>query len=229
MSDSTLASLLQLSSPTLPVGAFSYSQGLEQAVAAGLVRDEPTVEDWLGSIMRHGVAAWDAPWVAELMRAWRSRDYEGLTLLNERFLASRETRELRSETLQMGRSLLVLLRDTRELPPESLAQLLRIDAADGLSYPVAWAAAAVQRGLRVDDALVGYLWSWLENAVMAALKTASIGQTAGQRLLRSLGIEIERLAAEAALRPIDRCCNLLPGFTLACMQHETLYARLFRS
>ena len=229
MSSPRLTGLLQLVSPTLPVGAFCYSQGLEWAVAEGIVNDEASLEEWLESILRDGIAAWDATWVAVLMRAWTRGALNDVTLLNERFLASRETRELLAETLQMGRSLLALLRNTQELATARLLHLQGIDATQGLALPVAWSAIAAQRDIAVPDALVGYLWAWLENAVVTALKTLPMGQSAGQRLLTRLGATLDDLAAEAADRPLDRCCNLLPGLALASMQHETQYTRLFRS
>jgi urease accessory protein len=229
MTSAPLAGLLQLASPTLPVGAFSYSQGLEWAVAEGIVHDEASLDAWLESVLRDSMGAWDATWVAALMRAWSQGALDEVSLLNERFLASRETRELLAETLQMGRSLLALLHNTEELAPARLAHLQSIDAVQGLALPVAWSAVAAHREIPIHDALVGYLWSWLENAVIAALKTAPIGQSAGQRLLTRLGGTLAALAAEAADRPLDGCSNLLPGFTLASMRHETQYSRLFRS
>jgi urease accessory protein len=224
-----LARLLQLSSPTLPVGAYSYSQGLEWAVSAGAIRDEASAGDWIETVLEHGVAAWDAVWVAALMRSCAAGAYAEVAGLNERFLASRETRELRAETVQTGRSMLELLRDAGELSPAALGLLAALDADAGLAYPTAWSAAAVARGIGVPDALVAYLWSWLENSVLAALKTVPLGQRAGQRLLTRLGARLEPLATRAAAQPLDRCSNLLPGFTLASMYHETQYTRLFRS
>jgi urease accessory protein len=224
-----LARLLQLASPTLPVGAYSYSQGLEWAVTTRAVRDEAGVRDWIGTVLEHGVAAWDAPWVAALMRALACGADAEVAELNERFLASRETRELRAETLQTGRSLYELLRDNSGLPAGTLAALAALDAAEVLAYPTAWSAAAVAGGLAVEDALVAYLWSWLENAVLAALKTVPLGQRAGQRLLTELGGRLEALVALASACPPERCRNLLPGYALASMHHETQYTRLFRS
>ena len=228
MSRPTLAPLLQLASPTLPVGAFSYSSGLEWAVVAGQVRDEASARDWITAVLEEGVAVWDAPWVAALMRAWAADAAATVAALNARFLASRETRELRAETAQMGRAMLAVLQDG-ELPAATAALLARLEQDDGLAYPTAWAAAAVFRGVAVEDALVAYLWAWLENMVMAALKTVPLGQRAGQRLLTGLGERLGGLAADAAARPLDQCRNLLPGFTLASMHHETQYTRLFRS
>jgi urease accessory protein len=224
-----LPRLLQLVSATLPVGAYSYSQGLEWAVGSGTVHDEATAGEWIEAVLEHGVAAWDAPWVAALMRAAARGAHAELATLNERFLAGRETRELRAETAQTGRSLLELLRDGGELTTSALECLEGLDADGGLAFPTAWSTAAVARGIAVDDALAGYLWSWLENSVLAALKTVPLGQRAGQRLLTRLGGRLEALASAAAARPLDDCSNLLPGFALASMHHESQYTRLFRS
>lgn len=229
MTRGALPRLLQLSSATLPVGAYSYSQGLEWAVDAGTIRDEAGAGEWIGTVLEHAVAAWDATWVAALMRAATSGAHDELAALNERFLAGRETRELRDESVQTGRSLLELLRDTGELAPALLLRLEALDVGIGLAFPTAWSAAAAARGIAIEDALVGYLWSWLENAVLAAMKTVPLGQRAGQRLLGRLGARLETLAATAAARPPDNCSNLLPGFAIASMHHETQYTRLFRS
>ena len=149
MSRAALARLLQLVSTTLPVGAYSYSQGLEWAVGSGAVRDEAGAGEWIGAVLEHGVAAWDAPWVAALMRAAARAAHGELTELNDRYLAARETRELRAETLQTGRSLLELLRDSGELPPAASQCLQALDSGGGLAFPTAWATAAVARGIAV--------------------------------------------------------------------------------
>jgi urease accessory protein len=180
-------------------------------------------------VLEHGIAAWDAPWVAALMRAAERGAHEELAALNDRFLAGRETRELRAETVQTGGSLLELLRDAGELPPATRLTLEALAAGAGLAFPTAWSVAAAACGVAVEDALVGYLWSWLENSVLAAMKSVPLGQRAGQRLLTRLGGRLEALAATAASRPLDSCSNLLPGFALASMHHETQYTRLFRS
>src|SRR3954466_4840392 len=99
----SLARLLQLASPTLPVGAYSYSQGLEAAVESGIVRDAETAQQWIADVLEFSVARMDAPL---LLRMMNEADTEGLNAL---FLASRETAELRAETVQMGYSLNRLL------------------------------------------------------------------------------------------------------------------------
>jgi urease accessory protein len=221
--------LLQLASASLPVGAYSYSQGLESAIAGGAVRNERDLLDWLATVLEHGVASWDATWVTALLHAHRQRARREVVELNDSFLASRETSELRAETVQTGRSLLALVRETDRAAIALLDVLTKLDAGDGLAYPTVWCAVAVARGLEDGPAAVAYLWSWLENAVLAAMKTLPLGQRAGQRLLMELGGRLPALSAAAAVRPIEQCCNFLPGLALASMAHETQYTRLFRS
>jgi urease accessory protein len=202
-----LARLLQLASPTLPVGAYSYSQALEAAVEAGVVHDAASAERWIGDVLELSVGAMEAPLL------WRMLNGEDC---NEAFLASRETAELRAETLQMGRSLALLLRDLE------LTGMERQEC----SFPMAFAQAVKCLEIDARDALVAYLWSWLENQVMAALKAVPLGQTDGQRMLLALGGTLERVAFKAMnSEPV----NLAPGLAFLSARHETQYSRLFRS
>jgi urease accessory protein len=202
-----LARLLQLASPTLPVGAYSYSQGLEAAVQAGIVSDAASAERWIADVLEFSVARMEAPLL------WRMLHGEDL---NEIFIASRETAELRAETLQMGHSLCRLL------------EALGFDVPRGeVAFPSAYALAARKWNLEPRAALLGYLWSWLENQVIAAVKTVPLGQTAGQRILFSLGTELDRMADQAPTRV--EFLNFAPGLALVSARHETQYSRLFRS
>jgi urease accessory protein len=207
-----LARLLQLASPALPVGAYSYSGGLEAAVDAGVVRDAESARRWIGDVLEHSLASMEAPLLLRMIErpepAW-----------NELFLASRETAELRAETLQMGYSLSQLLEKLGIDPIEE----------DEISYPLAYAHAARRWGIDAREALVAYLWAWLENQVMAALKALPLGQTDGQRILLALGARLEALAARAAALADDELANFAPRLALLSSLHETQYSRLFRS
>ena len=195
---SALARLLQLASPTLPVGAFTYSQGLEWAVEAGLVVDEASAAEWIGSILSFSVARYDAPLLASQMRAWGNDDYAEVRRLNREFIASRETAEFRAEATQMGYSLMRLLSDLA-VADEVVRAALAEEAE--IALPTAWSLAADRWRVPIPAALTAYLWSWLENQVMAALKAIPLGQTAGQRLLLSLGSGLDELAAHASELP----------------------------
>lgn len=203
----SLARLLQLASPALPVGAYSYSQGLEAAVEAGIVTDAASAERWIGDVLEFSMARMEA------VLLWRMMQGEPL---NELFLATRETAELRAETLQMGFSLRKLL---VELGFGDLG-------GEEVSYPSAYAYAIRKMEIPPRDALVAYLWSWLENQVIAAVKAVPLGQTAGQKILLSLGARLAALADEI---PHREPSNLAPGLAMRSTLHETQYSRLFRS
>jgi urease accessory protein len=218
-----LVRLLQLASPTLPVGAYTYSQGLEWAVESGAVGNESDALRWIADCLEHGVASFEAVYLAHMLAAWRENDQPRLIALDEAFIASRETAELRAETLQMGHSLARLLGDLRDFPARNWAEFATP------SFPLAWSCAAARWRIAAEDALVAYLWSWAENQVMAALKAVPLGQTAGQRLLLALGERLPGLAARAAVTPLEDAENFLPAFAIASSLHETQYTRIFRS
>ena len=201
-----LTRLLQLASPTLPIGAYSYSQGLEAAVDAGAVKDAPTAEHWIAAVLELSVARME---LAVLQRQLE----EPTQAMNDLFLASRETAELRAETVQMGQSLARLLSD------------LGIDVPiQEPVLPTAFACAARAWHIAPHDAAVAYLWSWLENQVIAALKTVPLGQTAGQKILLALGGRLDEI-----VRREPQWMNLAPGLAFLSARHETQYSRLFRS
>jgi len=223
-----LVRLLQLTSPALPVGAYTYSQGLEWAVESGAVRDEAGAARWIGDALSYSLARLEAPLMAALLTAWRSGDDARVAALNADFNASRETMELRAETAQMGWSLLRLLSelDTFAALPGWRTRLLAVDQP---AFPTVWTAAAAAWEIPPDQALAAYLWTWLENQVMAAVKAIPLGQSAGQRLLATLGERIPELTAVAASLPEPRWSNFSPGLAIASSLHETQYTRLFRS
>jgi urease accessory protein len=207
-----LVKLLQLASPALPVGAYSYSGGLEAAIDAGVVSDAASAERWIGDVLAHSVAGMEAPLLARMIEAPDAR-------WNEMLLASRETAELRAETVQMGYSL------NRLLPELGIEKLHYQEP----SFPAVFAHAARCWGIDAHEALTAYLWAWLENQVMAALKAVPLGQTDGQRILLALGARLEALAADAAAMDEGELGNFAPRLALLSSRHETQYSRLFRS
>lgn len=222
-----LARLLQLASPALPVGAYTYSQGLEWAVESGVIRDEASAGCWIGDLLHHGIGRYEAPLVFALMQAWTAGNLTEISRLNEEFLASRESAELRAETAQMGFSLHRLVRDLRD---PGLAGVESTLAGLGeIGFPTGWAGLAAYWQIEPEAAVAAYLWSWAENQVMAALKAVPLGQAAGQRLLASLGAAIPSVAVDALKLPETEWSNFTPAFAIASARHETQYSRLFRS
>lgn len=217
MSTEALSRLLQLASPALPVGAYSYSGGLEAAVGAGVVHDASSAERWIGDVLAHSVARMEAPLLLRLVQAF----CEGASAQewNDRFLASRETAELRAETVQMGYSLERLLSDL------GVGQT----GVEEPAFPTAFALAVARWEIDPASALVAYLWAWTENQVMAAVKSVPLGQTDGQRVLLSLGGRLAGIAERAAGLSDDELGNFVPGLAVLSSRHETQYSRLFRS
>jgi len=221
-----LIRLLQLTSPALPVGAYTYSQGLEWAVEQGIVCDEPSAQTWIGDLLAGSVGRFEAPWLGRFLIAWNQEDAHSLGMLHAHFLASRETAELRAETLQMGHSLTRLLEALAGFPKGHVRRLQQFAQP---SYPLAWSCAASAWQIDAPDALAGYLWSWAENQVLAAVKTVPLGQSAGQRILAAVGSQIPLLVEHALVVPADATSNFSPGLAIASACHETQYTRLFRS
>lgn len=222
----SLARLLQLASPALPVGAYSYSQGLEAAVEAQVVTDSKSAGRWIGDALTLSLAKFEAPAWCRLYSAWQARDFDEVRRLNGVFCATRETAELRAETLQMGYSLRRLCVELGEFDAGVIAELQRMEE---IVFPAAFTFVATRWEIPERDALVAYLWSWLENQVMAALKAVPLGQTDGQRLLLRLGAALSSIAEEAMAAEDAMLANFAPGLAIASSRHETQYSRLFRS
>jgi urease accessory protein len=217
----TLTRLLQLASPALPVGAYSYSQGLEAAIEAKIVRDEATTLEWIEDLLDLAMGRMEAPLFLRLHAAWNDGDAAAAPGWNALFLASRETAQLRAETVQMGYSLMRLFTELGHEHP--------FDAWGEISMPAAYTWWATRCGIDSGHALVAYLWSWAENQVMAAMKAVPLGQSAGQRVLFALGPRIARIAESARIVDDASLGSFAPALAILSSQHETQYSRLFRS
>jgi urease accessory protein len=214
-----LLALLQLASPALPVGGFAYSQGLERAIEDGLVHDTATAERWIADLLTLSLARLEAPlWLRAFDTAARGDD-AGFAHWNDELLAARETAELRAETQQMGASL------ARVSP----ALGLKAPAVEPLAYPTAFAAACAQLGIDREAGLAAFLWAFVENQVLVAVKHVPIGQQAGQALLFALHARLADAVEHAARLQDDEIGSAALGFALASTRHETQYSRLFRS
>lgn len=212
---------LQLSSPGLPIGAYSYSQGLEWAVECGWVTSETSLREWLVEQLRAAVGPLDIAVYARLFDAVTRGDDGALASWNDTLLAHRETFELRADDRDRGAALLRLL---REFDVRRVATL-----GEDVALATAHALAAVHWQLPLDTAAHAYAWAWLEGQVIAGVKLIPLGQAAGQRLLFALGHEIPPVVAEALTRPDDDIGGALPALAIASCRHETQYTRLFRS
>lgn len=220
--DASLLQLIWLASPALPIGGFSYSEGLEAAVEHGRVTDEASAARWLSQQLRLSLARADLSIVGEAVLAWRACDFERIVALNDWVLQTRETSELRLQAVQMGRSMLEWLKSLgRELPamPPSTA----------LAYPLAFAFAASGTLAAPREAMLAFAFGWAENMAQAAIKSVPLGQGSGQRMLMRLAAEIPLAVDDALSRDAATRQAFAPMLSILSARHETQYSRLFRS
>lgn len=229
----SLLRLLQLVSPSSPVGAYAYSQGLEQAVEWGWIETEEQLQLWLSGVLRNSILSLDAPVLIRLYKAWEQKDLDQLLYWNQYLLSCRETKELREEEELLGRALTRVL-ITLDLIDLQTVQSISIKkpgstGQNAISYCAAFTCAGTNWEIDLLSLLLGYCWAWSENQIMAALKLLPLGQSAGQRVLFAL--------SETVLREIEPCFAVtdeeisgsLPGLVHASAAHESQYSRLFRS
>jgi len=223
----TLLQLMWLASPALPVGGFSYSEGLEAAVEAGRVSDEAQAGDWLATQLELALARSDLPALARACTAWDAHDAAGVAELNLWLRTTRESAEQRAQAEQMGRSLLDWLRNGAYAADIRISTLAALQPAP--LWPVAFALAATLAGASARHALLAYAWGWAENMAQAAMKAVPLGQAAAQRLLSRLAGEIPAAVEQDLVLPDGERQAHAPMLAILSAQHEVQYSRLFRS
>jgi urease accessory protein len=221
-----LLQLLWLASPALPVGGFSYSEGLEAAIESGAVHDESSAAAWLLDQMHLSLGRSELPLLAQAIAAWTAHDAGRIADLNAWTLTTRETSELRRQAEQMGRSMHEWLRQ-RAPADARLATLAQLAPAP--TWSIAFALAAAQSGADPRDALLAFGFGWAENMVQAALKAMSLGQSGGQRILGALAAALPAVVDAALALPDGERQAFTPMLAVLSSQHETQYSRLFRS
>ncbi len=220
--DTSLPRLLQLVSPSLPIGAYTYSQGIEWAVDEGWIRTPAHLSEWLRGLMETSLVFLEVPILLRLMRAWQRHDELAVKRWSGFLLANRETRELRLEEKNRARALAQLLLSL-EPDAEPHAKLL------GDSQHAAFSYACHRWGIDENRAATALVWGWLENQVLSAVKIIPLGQTDGQRLLFELAPLINDVVERAQQVEDDDLGASSMALAIASSRHETLYTRLFRS
>jgi len=223
VTDLALLRLLQLVSPGLPIGMYSYSQGMERAVDDGWISNAQEAEEWITGLMERCLTRIDLPILARLYRAWEGRDLDSVGYWSRTLTACRETAELRAEDRQTGQAL------ARLLAALDLPEMQEWIRKPDTTLATAFSFAALSWAIPMRSAAIGYLWSWLENQVLCAVKLVPLGQVAGQRLLKNLSSQIPDLITEALTIADDDIGGSLFGLGLASSRHEMQYSRLFRS
>lgn len=219
-----LSYLLQLSTPALPVGAYSYSEGLETLVQKHHLTCAEHLQDWLEQELRVGMIRLEAIALLRVWQAIQSNQPQAIAHWNQWLSALRETEEMRLQSWQMGRSLVRLLGDL-----DSGVQPLLSAAGEPCNFAIAFGIAAGYWQIGISEVLLGYLHSWSSNLINAGVKLIPLGQTQGQKLLVSLYPTLEDTVERLLTLDDEDLTGVGWGVAIASMQHETLYSRLFRS
>ncbi|MDB9320342.1 urease accessory protein UreF [Nodularia spumigena CS-591/04] len=224
LTDTNFLYILQLASPGLPVGAYSYSEGLEMLVEKGIISAQNSLKHWLEAELHYGAVRLDAAVMVRSAQSAAMGDISALSRWNMWLSAARETQELRASSWQMGRSLTQLL---GKLQPEIIPLVNAV--GNPCNYAIAFGIAVTHWQINIKAALLAYLHSWASNLITSGVKLIPLGQTAGQELLLELQPLISTAVGEILALEDDElsCCSW--GLSLASMQHETQYTRLFRS
>jgi urease accessory protein len=217
-----LSRLFQLISPSLPIGSYTYSQGIEWAVEQGWIKTEQDLQDWLGGLLDTTQLYLELPLLIRMMQAWQAADQDALTYWNSYLLASRETAELRQEELNRARAFAQVIISLQEGAMVFKPQLIRSQHACFSYACVAW-------GVTQEQACYGLLWSWLENLALSAIKIIPLGQTAGQQVVFKLSEKFPQIIAQALTLQDDDIGASSMALAIASSRHETQYTRLFRS
>ncbi len=221
--NSSLLNLMRLTSASLPIGAFAYSQGLEYVCDKEYVNDEKSTQEWIVGLLCNTQTYLDVPVLVRLYDAWGSNSIEQVEYWSKFLLAYRESKELREEDCYLGKALSKLLFDL-EVPGAK-----QITEMHSVTYVTAFSLAAYAWKIEKSECCSGYLWAWCENQVNAAIKLIPLGQTAGQRILSSLVDAIPSQVKIALQLEDDEIGSTAVGLGIASANHETQYSRLFRS
>ncbi len=240
MPASSLLQLMWLASPALPIGGFSYSEGLEAGVDHSSIHGFESANNWLEDQLQLSVARADLSVVAKAIGAWRRSDWHRIEELNDWMLQTRETNELRLQTVQMGRSMLDWWRKQDSFHLSNIPNQLKniqqneddfhlVSFIKSPTYPVVFALAAAATNADIRDCLMSYAFAWSENMVQAAVRAVPLGQTDGQRILANLSAQIPA-AVDRSMQLMDSERQAFsPMLAILSSQHEAQYSRLFRS
>ncbi len=218
-----LIRLMQLVSPALPIGAYSFSQGLEYATSVGWVNDESTAKSWIMGLLKYSLGRLDIPVFSRLYMAWQTKNYEKACFWNQYLYACRESSEIQAEDTHMGRALARLLVDMKIEDAQAWIE------ESSTCLATLFSLAAVKWRISLYNAAMGYLWSWTENQVLAAIKLVPLGQTAGQIILSHATELIPEVVDQGLVLEEGQIGNLMTSAAIGSALHETMYTRLFQS
>jgi len=221
--------LLAWFSPGFPIGAFSYSHGLEAAADHGAVHDRQTLQRWIAAVLAHGAGRVDADILRDAHRAALAQDLEAITVANRRGIAFRATSEMALESAAQGEAFLATCRAAWPDPFVDRWAAALGESGEAVCHAAAVGAATARAGIPLGCALTAYLQAMAANLVSAGMRLGVVGQTDGQRILAALEPVVGSAVTEALTRDPSAFGGAAIAVDLASMAHETQYTRLFRS
>ncbi|WP_017295169.1 urease accessory protein UreF [Geminocystis herdmanii] len=219
--------LLQLCNSSLPLGAYSYSEGLETLVEKKLIIDSQGLKHWLLNELKYGSIRVESAMIVRSYHSYQAKKIEDLLYWNNWFSASRETAELRQQSWQMGKSLLRLINSFE--PDNLFLQTVINNLKSSGHYSIVFGVITAHWQIEIENVLLGYLHNWVNNLVNVGVKLIPLGQTEGQKLLLNFNKEITQQLTKILSLKDDELSSCSWGLSLASIQHQQLYSRLFRS
>ena len=234
----SLCRLLQLTSPALPVGAYSYSEGIEYLCQQGTIATATDLINWLRGELQTGFIKTETAIALVAAQAFQVNDLSNIIYWNNWLSATRESEEVRLASWQMGQSLIKLWEQLGTLGGASRTELTQVlpmardnAAGQGCNYAIAFGIVAASWAIAPEQIAIGYIHSWVANLVSAAVRSVPLGQTVGQQVIFELGddiIQAVELAMNLSVNSDEwQWCGW--GVSIACANHEVQYSRLFRS
>lgn len=230
MQSLALLNLLQLASPSLPVGAYSYSEGIESLVDNSIITNQVELQAWLSNELKYGSISLETAIMLQSYRYFLANQLEKIAYSNDWLSAARETAELREQSWQMGQSLWQLLQkldwDKIAIPNwDKITEAM----TSPCNYAIAFGVGAALGEIPENPTIIAYLQSWTNNLILAGVKLIPLGQTQGQQILKNLGNTIVDTASRVVKLEVEELFTCNWGLSLASMAHQHQYTRLFRS
>jgi urease accessory protein len=215
--------LMHLVTPSLPLGSFAYSQGLEWAVEDNWVKDETDLLKWTENLLQTSLTHLDLPLLQRLYESCENQDLQQFRYWSQYLTACRETRELREEETNRARALAALMPEW-DIPTDAAwLEVIKNNHLSGYAY------VTHHWHISLKQAAEGYLWSWLENMTLCGVKIIPLGQMAGQRILQACLEQIPALVNIGLSRNDEQIGLSSPAQAIASSLHETQYTRIYRS
>ncbi len=225
MSEQSLLLLLQLCNSSLPLGAYSYSDAIETLVAKNIIHNSETLKTWLINELKYGSIRVEIGIFIRVYNSFLAHDYQKISYCNDWLSANRESQELRQQSWQIGNNLVRLINALESSHNPHFVVLF----PKPCNRAIAFSLITAHWQIPLNQSRLGYIHNWLNNLISVGIKLIPLGQTEGQKILLEINQQLISITEEIMTIKDEDLASCSWGLSLASMQHETLYSRLFRS